>query len=156
MKKIAIIPLILIDKDQDVQNIEIDPEIGALVVGIFDGNGEGNGNGDRKTEKGSKSTSLAIHVLQDDVRELLSSVFKKMFDQNSKNNNKKEISPNGLSPRETEVLRLIAQGNTNKEIAKMLFLSVKTIETHRRNIYRKLKIHNRTHATAYAIRQGLV
>ena len=142
MKKIAIIPLILIDKHQDVQNIEIDPEIGALVVGIF-----GDGDGDGKTKEGSilesfqavsnfKFTSPAIHLLQDDVCELLSSVLKRMFDQNSNNHQDKEIFPNGLSPRETEVLRLIARGNTNKEIAKKLFLSVKTIETHRRNIYR--------------------
>lgn len=60
-----------------------------------------------------------------------------------------------LSPREREVLQLMAEGNSTKEIAEKLFLSVKTIEAHRSQIMRKLDIHNIAELTKYAIREGL-
>lgn len=65
-------------------------------------------------------------------------------------------SLDGLTDREIEVLRLIASGKSNKEIAKSLFLSVKTVESHRCSIFRKLGVHDRTQAAAYAVRKGLV
>ncbi len=61
-----------------------------------------------------------------------------------------------LTPRERQVLKLIAEGHTNKEIADYLFLSVKTVETHRSNIMRKLDLHNASELTAYAMKRGLV
>lgn len=67
-----------------------------------------------------------------------------------------QSSPDGLSPRETEVLRLVARGSTNQQIADMLYLSVRTIERHVANIYGKLDVHNRPAATAYAMQHGLV
>jgi len=60
-----------------------------------------------------------------------------------------------LTGREREVLQLIAEGNTTKDIAKTLFRSVKTIETHRRNIMQKLGLHSLPELTKYAVRQGL-
>ena len=59
-----------------------------------------------------------------------------------------------LSPRETEVLDLLAKGLTGEEIAKLLFLSPETIRTHVRNAMEKLEAHTRVHAIAIAIRQG--
>ena len=61
-----------------------------------------------------------------------------------------------LTEREKQVLRLIAEGKTNKEIAETLFLSIKTVMVHRTNIMEKLDIHNRTELVKYAIRQGLI
>ena len=61
----------------------------------------------------------------------------------------------GLTPKEREVLQLLAEGNTTKEIAAALFVSVKTIETHRQHIMQKLDIHSVAGLTKYAIRQGL-
>ena len=61
-----------------------------------------------------------------------------------------------LTDREKEVLRLIAEGKSNKEIAEQLFLSVKTVMVHRTNIMEKLDIHSRTELVKYAIRQGLI
>ncbi len=58
--------------------------------------------------------------------------------------------------REREVLKLIAEGNTNQDIAEMLCLSRKTIETHRSNIMEKLDLRNVTDLVKYAIREGLV
>jgi DNA-binding NarL/FixJ family response regulator len=60
-----------------------------------------------------------------------------------------------LSEREREVLQLLAEGKSTKEIADMLFVSVKTIETHRQQIMNKLDIHNIAELTKLAIREGL-
>jgi DNA-binding NarL/FixJ family response regulator len=61
-----------------------------------------------------------------------------------------------LTPREKEVLKLIAEGYSSKEIAKMLTISLKTVERHRANILRKLEMRDRTELTRYAIRSGLI
>jgi DNA-binding NarL/FixJ family response regulator len=60
-----------------------------------------------------------------------------------------------LSPREREVLQLLAEGNPTKEIAGRLSVSVKTIETHRKQIMDKLDLHSVAELTKYAIREGL-
>jgi two-component system, NarL family, response regulator LiaR len=65
-------------------------------------------------------------------------------------------APETLSERETEVLRLIAQGNSNKEIAQILGLSDKTVKTHVHRVLAKLGLPSRTQAALYAIRVGLV
>ena len=65
-------------------------------------------------------------------------------------------APAGLSPREVEVLRLIASGKTNKAIAKELFLSEKTVDRHVSNIFAKANIASRAAATAFAYQHGLV
>ncbi len=61
----------------------------------------------------------------------------------------------GLTPREREVLRLVAQGRTNREIADSLFVSHRTATTHVANILGKLGVSSRTEATAWAVREGL-
>ena len=60
-----------------------------------------------------------------------------------------------LSPREREVLQLIAEGWSTKQTASHLYVSVKTIETHRRQIMKKLDLHSIADLTKYAIREGL-
>ncbi|MDR5694613.1 MAG: response regulator transcription factor [Armatimonadota bacterium] len=62
----------------------------------------------------------------------------------------------GLTEREQEVLRLIAEGLTNQEIAQRLYLSVRTVETHRKNIMEKLGLHTSADLVRYAIRKGLI
>ena len=61
-----------------------------------------------------------------------------------------------LTPRELEVLKLIAEAHTSKEIAQLLFISVKTVERHRQNILDKLGMSDRVELTRYAIRRGLI
>jgi DNA-binding NarL/FixJ family response regulator len=61
-----------------------------------------------------------------------------------------------LTPRELEILKLIAEGHTSKEIAGQLFISVKTVERHRANILGKLGMRDRVDLTRYAIRRGLI
>ncbi len=61
----------------------------------------------------------------------------------------------GLTNRETEILRLVAEGNSNKEIAAALSLSVHTVERHVANIYAKIGARGRADATAYAHRNRI-
>ena len=61
-----------------------------------------------------------------------------------------------LTPRETEVLQLVAQGNSNREMAGALFISIKTIEKHRQALMNKLNIHEAASLTRYAISNGLI
>ena len=65
-------------------------------------------------------------------------------------------SPNGLTAREMEVLRLLAGGQTNQEIAANLVLSARTVERHIANLYRKIAARGRADATAYALRHNLL
>ena len=65
-------------------------------------------------------------------------------------------SPEALTEREIEVLRLLAQGQSNKEIARSLTIGEKTVKTHVSNILAKLNVPSRTHAALYAVRIGLV
>ena len=61
-----------------------------------------------------------------------------------------------LSPRETEVLKLVAQGQSNKEIATALEIAENTVKNHLKNILEKLHLENRVQAATFALRQGLV
>jgi DNA-binding NarL/FixJ family response regulator len=61
-----------------------------------------------------------------------------------------------LTHREREILKLVAEGKSNKEMAEFLCLSVKTVEKHRSNLMTKLDVHNAAGLTAYAIERGLV
>jgi len=65
-------------------------------------------------------------------------------------------SPEALTERETEVLRLLSQGRTNKQIARSLNTTEQTIKSHVSRILSKLGVQSRTQATLYAIRTGLV
>lgn len=61
-----------------------------------------------------------------------------------------------LTPREREVIQLVAEGKSTKEVAAALCLSVKTAETHRTNLMRKLDLHSVAEVTLYAVRNGIV
>ena len=61
-----------------------------------------------------------------------------------------------LSPREREILQLIAEGKTNKEVAAMLNLSLYTVETHRTHILQKLNLHSVPELILYAVRKGII
>ncbi len=68
----------------------------------------------------------------------------------------KDEALDGLTEREREVLTLIAEGLTNQEIASKLYISIKTVQTHRAHIMEKLNLHDRTELVRYAIRKGLI
>jgi DNA-binding NarL/FixJ family response regulator len=68
----------------------------------------------------------------------------------------KEATYEPLTPRELEILKLIAEGQTSKEIAQLLVLSIKTVERHRADILHRLGMRDRVELTRYAIRRGLI
>jgi DNA-binding NarL/FixJ family response regulator len=61
-----------------------------------------------------------------------------------------------ITPREREIIQLLCEGNSNKETALRLSISVKTVEAHRLNIMRKLRLTSLSHLVRYAIREGIV
>lgn len=61
-----------------------------------------------------------------------------------------------LTPREREIVQLLAEGNSNKEVANMLHISVKTAETHRTNVMRKLDLHSISDLVRYAVRNHMI
>ena len=67
----------------------------------------------------------------------------------------RSMLPGGLTEREVEVLRLVATGSSNRDIASLLFISEKTVHRHLANIYSKLEVTSRSAATAYAFESGL-
>jgi DNA-binding NarL/FixJ family response regulator len=64
--------------------------------------------------------------------------------------------PESISDRERDVLQLLALGYTNHEIANMLFISVRTVDTHRAHIMRKLELHSRAELVMFALANGLI
>ena len=78
--------------------------------------------------------------------------------QEAKNVKNSELSQvfAALTPRELEVLKLVAEGHTNQEIADHLVLSIKTVQAHRANVMDKLGLHDITHLVRFAIRYGLI
>jgi two-component system response regulator NreC len=67
-----------------------------------------------------------------------------------------EAEPNGLSRREREILQLIAEGYSNKQMAEILSISIKTVQTHRMNLMSKLNLHDRADLIKYAIQRKII
>ncbi len=86
--------------------------------------------------------SVARKVLEDYLKRVEAGEGRERFD--------------GLTEREKEILTLIAQGSSNQQIAQQLFVSIKTVQTHRAHILEKLNLHDRTELVRYAIRKGLI
>ena len=95
----------------------------------------------------------AIRQVNQGVAALHPSIAKKVLEE-FHNRDKQHLSDEPLTPRELEVLRLIAQGLENKEIAEQLVISDATVRTHVSNILGKLHLASRTQAALYALREG--
>ena len=78
------------------------------------------------------------------------------FKQMSRQGTRQQINAPRLTDRELEVLRLVARGHNNREIAKELFISENTVKNHVRNILEKLHLHSRMEAVVYAVREKLL
>ena len=96
----------------------------------------------------------AIRQVNQGVASLHPSIAKKLLDE-LQHTDKQPLSDEPLTQREVEVLRLIAQGYENKDIAEKLVISEATVRTHVSNILGKLHLASRTQAALYALREGL-
>ncbi|HWB14949.1 MAG TPA: response regulator transcription factor [Vicinamibacterales bacterium] len=94
------------------------------------------------SDKSFFSPSVATVVLDDYVRHLTEKGVADRYDS--------------LSEREREVLQLVAEGRSNKEVADLLCLSPATVETHRAHILQKLDVHNTAELVLYAVRRGVI
>ncbi len=108
--------------------------------------------------KNSASDELvrAIHAVLADQRFLSPGIANVVVDHLVQNPTSTGTAFTDLTPREREVLQMIAEGKTSKEIARELSSSAKTVETQRRDIMQKLDLHSVAELTRYAIREGLV
>lgn len=100
----------------------------------------------------------AIKAIQKGNSYLSPLVSKKVVDeylQKTKDDIKKDRYEK-LTTREREVLQLIAEGKANKEIAELLFLSIKTVETHKAHLMEKLNLHTTTDLIKYALQKGII
>jgi len=97
-----------------------------------------------------KNNDLEIHSMREKIEEYLKHISELESENNKKTTTGFNREEYGLSPREEEVLSLIAQGLKNKEIADKMFVSVSTIKTHTRNIFEKLDVRNRIEAARKA------
>ncbi len=97
-----------------------------------------------------RAVSAGEHWLQ---RELTGTVFEQLRHSRQAG---RERAEDTLTDRETDVLKLLAQGLRNSQIAEHLYISERTVKVHIANIFAKLQLHDRVHAARYAIRTGLV
>jgi len=96
----------------------------------------------------------AIRQVSQGVASLHPSIAKKVLDE-LHNSGRQKLSDDPLTQREVDVLRLIAQGQENREIAEQLVISEATVRTHVSNILGKLHLASRTQAALYALREGI-
>ncbi len=123
-----------------------------IVVGIFRAGASGY------LLKDSTSTELVeairtVHSGRKYISQKISDIVLQEISNTKKDS--EEIGIEVLTNRESEILQLISEGNSTKRIAEVLFISPKTVESHRANIMEKLNIHNLPELTKYAIRVGL-
>jgi DNA-binding NarL/FixJ family response regulator len=120
-----------------------------------------NLEGDALAQRALKAGAQAYLLkgsLRMDLPEAVRSVYKgaKAIDSDVAVRLAEHVSDERLSPREIEVLSLIATGNSNKMISAQLGLSEETIKAHVKNIIAKLQAHDRTHAVTVALRRGII
>ena len=101
---------------------------------------------------------LAIEAAYSGKCYLSPSVSKSLIEDYLRHIKDEDIDPrySSLTHREREILKLIAEGYTNQGIADLLFLNIKTIQTHRAHLMEKLGLHDRTELVKYALRKGLI
>jgi DNA-binding NarL/FixJ family response regulator len=84
------------------------------------------------------------------------SIVRKIFSEAVVSPTTPSKSAEALTPRETDVLRLIVQGYTNRQMAEELHISIRTVESHRANLAEKLGLHSRVELVRYARKHGLI
>jgi DNA-binding NarL/FixJ family response regulator len=99
----------------------------------------------------------AVEALQENQTFFTSKIAQMMLNGYLSPSEDTQVTPQPvLTPREREVIQLVAEGKSTKEVAIALSLSVKTAETHRTNLMRKLNLHSVADLTLYAVRNGIV
>ena len=141
---------------------ELDPNIKVLILTMHDEEElvarclEAGAAGYIIKDAPASQLLYAIEMVNKGERYLSPVVLKQVVAGYVKNSNVPQTSYDRLSPREREVLKLLAEGLSVKEIATRLNLSVKTVDVHKTNLMKKIDVHDRTELIKYAIRQKLI
>ena len=109
------------------------------------------GQGDGSAEAMAQARDIAERLQAAPLLERLDAIALEEADQSAP-----DVIPGGLSPRELEVLQLVARGMTDAEVGDALFISPRTVGRHLRSVYNKLDVNSRTAASAFAFQHGLV
>jgi len=104
-----------------------------------------------------EATEARLIALLDEMRALVAWMTLAVYraEELARTQHVSDASQSLITPREREVVRLIAEANTSKQIASRMGIGVKTVESHRTNIMRKLQLHSATELVRYAIRNGI-
>jgi len=145
------------------QILQADPQAKILVLTMHDSDQvvrevlEAGARGYLLKSDAGRDLTTAIEALQRNKTFFTSKVAEMVLD-NFRRGKPQPEGPfrNALTPREREVVQLLAEGKSTKEVAAVLGLSVKTAETHRSNIMRKLDIHSVSELVLYAVRNNIV
>lgn len=98
----------------------------------------------------------AVETVMEGKRFLSAAIAEDVFEMLLTVNTGKENTIDILSPREREILQLVAEGNTNSVIAEKLTISVRTVESHRSNLIKKLRLNSHADLVKFALQQGLI
>lgn len=144
--------------------VESNPDVEVLMLTVHDDKDyifrslEAGASGYLVKETAPEKLVEAIHTVNGGGAYLGSSITEEVVKRFRKGTEGKEESGvfDQLTGREKEILQLIAEGNSTKEIADLLYISTNTVSTHRKNLMKKLDLHNVAHLTQYAISKGLI
>ncbi len=139
------------------------PEINVLVLTVHDNEEyfrqvlEAGASGYILKRAAASELVAAIRAVNNGEAVLAPSITRLLLeDYLRKENSKDELDSDTLSPREREILQLIAEGKTSREIADILSLSIKTVQSHRTNLMQKLDLHDRGDLIKYAIQKKII
>ena len=104
----------------------------------------------------TQELEFALRSVANGESYLSPAISSKVIDRLLNENDGASISPTPLTPRQREILQLVAEGKTTREIASILSISAKTVETHRAQLMERLEIHDLPGLVRYAIRVGLI
>ena len=139
------------------------PEINVLVLTVHDNEEyfrqvlEAGASGYILKRAAASELVAAIRAVNNGEAVLSPSITRMLLeDYLRRENTKVEVESDTLSPREREILQLIAEGKTSREIADILNLSIKTVQSHRTNLMQKLDLHDRGDLIKYAIQKKII
>lgn len=96
-----------------------------------------------------------LHALIDGTADVSRELAGRLFYQFRETDNPDQPNPDTLTPREREILRHVAEGKTNKELAEVLSISENTVKNHMKNLLKKLYLENRVQLASYAVKHGI-
>jgi DNA-binding NarL/FixJ family response regulator len=141
---------------------EVSPETATLILTVSDSSQvvrevlKAGARGYLLKSDAGRELAEAVHAIRHSRTYFTDKITSMVIEQYVEDRVENQTEPSNLSPRELEIIRLLASGESNKEVATELNLSVKTVDSHRTNLMRKLRVTSLAGLLRYAIREGLI